>query len=498
MKILSASQLRELDSYTIRHEPIRSIDLMERAADVCFEWMISNELRPHSHRKAIVFCGTGNNGGDGLAIARMLSFSGYEASVYIISSQGKSLRNFLINEKRLLKSSQKVIHEIKSKKNLPPLRSNYLVIDALFGTGLSRPIEGLEAKVIDHINESNATVISIDLPSGLFADQHSSGHSIVQADHTLSFQVPKLAFFFPENERYVGQWHLLDINLNRKFLDELPSSKEYLTKDFIQSFLKPRTKFSHKGNYGHALLVAGSYGKMGAAVLAAKACLKSGIGLLTVSVRKQGVEIIQTSCPEAMVVVDVFDSEKYSSTGIGPGIGANGFAEGEVKRILQSVKSPLVIDADALNIISENKKKLLKLIPENSILTPHPKEFERLIGKSKNNFDRHEMQLTFSEKHKVYVILKGAHTCITTPERESFFNSTGNPGMAKGGSGDVLTGIITGLLAQGYSPLESSLLGVFMHGVAGDIAAKQKGMDAMIAGDIIEALPEAWISVRKM
>ncbi|MEO8088217.1 MAG: NAD(P)H-hydrate dehydratase, partial [Bacteroidota bacterium] len=308
-------------------------------------------------------------------------------------------------------------------------------------------------------------------------------------------QLPKLAFMFAENEKYVGEFHLLDIGLDHQFISNSISSNLFLTKDFIQSFLKSRKKFSHKGNYGHALIVSGSKGKMGAAVLCVKACLRTGVGLLSAYIPESGNDIMQISCPEAMVATGEIDFEKYTSIGIGPGLGTDDDALGKLNQFLHNTKCPLVLDADALNIISLDKN-LLNQVPVNSILTPHPKEFERLFGKSENDFERHQQQLSFSKFHKIFIVLKGAHTCVTTPEGISYFNSNGNPGMAKGGSGDVLTGIITSLLAQGYSSLESSLLGVYLHGMAGDIAADRKGMDGMIARDVVNGIAGAYKELR--
>ncbi len=492
MKILSASQIRSVDAYTIQHEPVASINLMERAAAACVEW-ISRSIVPKYSFK--IFCGHGNNGGDGLAISRLLLKSGFETKVFIVRESHKYSADFLENEKRLRNYHPLAIHDIKSEKDFPLIGPTDCVIDALFGTGLSKPVSVLFARVIEHINATIAKVIAIDIPSGLFADKHTDGSSIVHADHTLSFQVPKLAFMFAENEKYVGRFHLLDIGLNQNFIAELVSDHFFLTVDFLKIFLRPRKKFSHKGNFGHALLIAGSKGKMGAAVLAAKGCLRSGVGLLTSHVPEDGIDMMQISCPEAMVAIGEIDINKYAAVAIGPGMGTESNAKEMLFKYLHSAKSPLVLDADALNIISE-EKDLLKLIPANSILTPHPKEFERLAGETSNCFERHELQLFFSKNHKVFVVLKGAHTCITSPDGMSYFNSTGNPGMAKGGSGDVLTGMITSLLAQGYSSLESALLGVYLHGLAGDIASEKKGIDGMIARDIINGISAALMTLR--
>jgi len=354
----------------------------------------------------------------------------------------------------------------------------------------------LYANLIEYLNDSGAEIISIDSPSGLFADSPTESTTVIRAKHTLTFQAVKFAFMFSGNEKFVGDFHVLDIGLDNKFMSDISSDNYFLTKEIIQLFLKRRTKFSHKGIYGHALIIAGSKGKMGAAVLAVKAALRTGAGLVSAAIPSSGMDIMQISCPEAMVVAGKTEMENFTGIGIGPGMGTDEKSAAALEKILKQSKKPLVLDADALNIISKNKK-LLKKIPIGSILTPHPKEFERLAEKSKNDFERNDLQISFSKKYKVYVILKGAHTCITTPEGKSYFNSTGNPGMAKGGSGDVLTGMITSIIAQGYSSEESALLGVYLHGLAGDLAAEKKGMDGMVAGDIIKSIPEAWMELRK-
>jgi hydroxyethylthiazole kinase-like uncharacterized protein yjeF len=499
MKILTAQQMREADAYTIEHEPVASIDLMERAADsFSYHWSV------YGKDKLFIFCGPGNNGGDGLAIARIFNEDKSGVEIYIINSD-KYSEDFKVNEKRFTENHSERIHYIKTTKDIPIITDNDGVIDAIFGTGLSKPVTGLAADVIRHINSSRATVISIDMPSGLFADAHTPAeHAVVHATKTFTFQSPKLAFFFPENVARVGEWEVLDIGLDKEFIAKLPSLKTVITEELVQSFLKTRKKFSHKGDYGHALLITGGYGKMGAAVMMTQACLRMGTGLTTVHVPKHGVPIIQTGAPEAMAQIDFHEKyftdniepDKYSAVGIGPGIGTEEPTQTALKHLmLYEKKVPLVLDADALNIIGMNKD-WLRIIPHHSILTPHPKEFARLTYAAPNDFARHEMQIEFSKAHNVYVVLKGAYTCITTPEGEAFFNTTGNPGMAKGGSGDVLTGMLTALLAQGYSPFETCLLGVFMHAMAGDLAAEKLGMDGMIATDIIEALPGAWKSLR--
>lgn len=499
-KLFSAIQLRAADAYTIQHEPIKSLALMERAATACFEWIKNKPFKlPDIH----VVCGLGNNGGDGLALARLLLEAGYAVGVHIVRYADRCSEDFIANEQSLKEIPTIPVTDIRQGDPFPLFHKDDVIIDAMFGTGLSKPVTGLAADIIKHLNHSNATIISIDIASGLFADRHSDPASaIIKPAHTLSFQCPKLAFLFPENETFVGEFDILDIGLHKQFIENEPAQHYFLTGRFIKTLIHPRGKFSHKGTFGHALLIAGSYGKTGAAVLSAKAALRSGAGLLTVSIPSCGHNILQSTVPEAMVLIDKNEkyitagivSENYSAVGIGPGIGTEKETQAALKTILESCAKPMVIDADALNCIGLNKE-FLPLIPENAILTPHLKEFERIAGKATNDFDRNRLQVEFSKTHKVYVVLKGAYTCISTPEGNCYFNSTGNPGMAKGGSGDVLTGIITGLLAQGYSSLNAAILGVYLHGLAGDKAKDKKGEAAMIATDLIDNLPEGFLSL---
>jgi hydroxyethylthiazole kinase-like uncharacterized protein yjeF len=499
-KLFSAEQIKAADAYTIQHEPITSLALMERAASACLDWI---QNKPFKQANIHVFCGPGNNGGDGLALARLLLETGYAVGIYVVRGSGKCSSDFSANEQRLKEMPTLQIREISEGDTFPLIHEDDIIIDALFGTGLSKPVSGLAAGIIQHLNESKAMIISIDIASGLHADKHTDLTSaVIKPTYTLSFQFPKLAFLFADNETFVGQFEILDIGLHKQFIEQAPSKNYFLTDRYIKSLLRPRGKFAHKGSFGHALLIAGSYGKMGAAVLSAKAALRSGVGLLTVHIPVCGYGILQSSVPEAMVIADEYERyitesvvpENYSAIGIGPGIGTETETQVALKNSLASCSKPLVLDADALNCISLNKE-LLSLIPKNSILTPHVKEFERLTQKATDDFDRNRLQVEFSAKHQVYVVLKGAHTCISTPEGDCYFNCTGNPGMAKGGSGDVLTGVLTGLLAQGYSPLHAALIGVYAHGLAGDKAKALKGETAMIATDIINALPEAFMQL---
>jgi ADP-dependent NAD(P)H-hydrate dehydratase / NAD(P)H-hydrate epimerase len=497
MKILPVEMIREADAFTIKHEPIASVDLMERAAYQCYRWIKKKTDRSH---QIMVFCGPGNNGGDGLVVARLLAKKDYQVKVVIVRFTDKFSEDFSVNLARLEQMDVDVEH-LREDDKLPEIGTDSVVVDAIFGSGLARPVKGFPGKVISHINSSETVTIAIDTPSGLFSDEYtdSNAGAIIEADYTLTFQYPKFSFLFPENEKFVGQWHILPIGLMEEFTNRLEVKNFMVQRRDAIELLKHRGHFAHKGHFGHALLIAGGYGKMGAAVLAAKAALRAGAGLVTVHIPKAGNQIIQTAIPEAMVSIDedetMFskppDLSPYNAIGIGPGIGTNKQTQQAVKLLIQNSGGPLLFDADAINILSQNKT-WLSFVPQYSIFTPHPKEFERLFGKTNNDFERNKKQREYSMLHNVYIVLKGANTCISTPEGKCFFNTTGNPGMATGGSGDVLTGIILGLLAQKYHPQEACILGVYLHGLAGDIAAKKLSQQAMIAGDITAALPKAF------
>jgi NAD(P)H-hydrate epimerase len=498
MKILNATQIREADAYTIANEPITSINLMERAAGACVKW-ITDFFNKDTYFKII--CGMGNNGGDGLAIARLLHKEGYGVEVIIVPFFSKASDDFSANRKRLegikvteIKDAEEItLNDIKDK--------HVAIIDCILGSGLSKPVEGKIGEVIQKINKLNCPVIAIDVPSGLMMEDNATNNrkNIINATFTLTFETPKLAFLFAENAKHVCDFFVLDIGLDKKFIAGQKAPNYFVTEDTIVAMLKHRARFSHKGTYGHALLIAGSYGKIGAAVLSARACLRAGVGLLTVHVPKCGYDILQNSVPEAMVDVDANETAfsgikeviPYNAIGVGPGIGQDEATAKGLKLLIQNSKLPIVFDADALNILSENMT-WLSFLPAGSILTPHPGEFKRLVGKKDSDYEYHTAQIELARRHRIYVVLKGAYTAIATPEGEVYFNSTGNPGMATAGSGDTLTGIITGLLAQGYTPKEASISGVYLHGLAGDIAANELGQEALIAEDITNNLGRAF------
>jgi NAD(P)H-hydrate epimerase len=498
IKILSAEQIRALDAFTIEREPVLSIDLMERACEAFTTWF--TQYFKTTNKIGIV-CGTGNNGGDGLGIARLLHLWGYPVQVWIIPGKSQSA-DFLQNLSRL-KDLHIVVTELTAIQAANPFEHTDILIDAIFGTGLSRPVEGVYAEVIKCINESEALRIAVDVPSGLLMDQPTA--YAVKAHYTVSFQVPKLVFLLPACAQYVGEWTLVDIGLRKDFIRETSVREWYVTAEAVSKILRTRTRFDHKGTFGHAVLVAGSLGKIGAAVMSARAALRSGPGLLTAHIPRCGYSILQTAVPEAMISIDR-DEDKFTTlplldaiqtVGIGPGLGQDDHTIRALRQLLESFDKPMVLDADALNILSKHRE-LMHVVPQGSILTPHPKEFERLVGVWSSDFEKLDKQKALAASLKSVVIVKGAFTSIATPDGNVYFNSTGNPGMAKGGSGDVLTGILTGLLAQRYSPQEAAILGVYLHGMAGDMGAREKGKEALLASDIIESLPQAFVHLNRL
>lgn len=497
MKILNVDQIRALDEATVRHEPIAPINLMERAALAFVDWFVDRFPDTTSTK---VFCGLGNNGGDGMAIARLLLERNYPIEVNVVRYAPRESDDCMHNHRRL-KLVTENIRYIEFSRDIPAIRHNEVIVDAILGTGLSRPAEGIVKETIAAINRAPATVVSVDIASGLYTDQANAATDvIIEPDHTVTFQLPKLAFVLPKNGRYVGEWHTVDIQLYKRAIDLAPTPYYFTQPKEARLLLHKRDRYANKGTFGHALLLVGSHGKMGAAVLAARACLRSGVGLLTVQVPRCGYSILQTAVPEAMCLPDGHQNvltgsseiegpppTDYSTIGVGPGIGKAPETLSMLKKLLPTLKKPIVLDADALNLLSENRELLDKL-PKNSILTPHPKEFERLTEKWNNDYQKLEILREFAKKYKVVVILKGAYSAVATPDGDVHFNSTGNPGLSTGGTGDVLTGILTALLAQGYDPVEAAVLGAFAHGLAGDRVAEQRGPIGMIASDVIDAL----------
>lgn len=494
-KILSNQQIRDADMATMAREPIDSIDLMERAASACTAWI---EEHYDSSRPILIMAGVGNNGGDALAIARMLIERNYAVRSYVVRYSENFSKDMQINLDRLRDAGHEVCY-ILEESQFPEIPPDALIVDGLFGSGLRRKADGLAALCIAQINASIAQVISIDLPSGLFADVHTGKNAkVITASHTLAFQVPKLAFLIAENEEFVGRWHVLDIGLDAGFIAHAPCNLYFIEsiEDHVQ--MLARKRFAHKGQFGHGMLIAGSEGKIGAALLAANAALRSGIGKLTTFVPACGINIMQCALPEAMCIKDELetyignlpDLKGFDVIACGPGLGTAKKTKRMLKNLLTAAKSPLVLDADALNLLAEGSD-LWPYLPENSILTPHVGEFDRLFGPSKNSFDRLHLLQEKAAQFRVIIVLKGANTAIALPNGEIYFNSTGSPGMATAGSGDVLTGVILSMLGQIDNPKAAAICGVYFHGLAGELAAEQNGMHGMVATDIIQNLGKA-------
>lgn len=499
MQIFDTNHIRAWDEYTISHEPVASIDLMERAAKTCFEWLI---LNGYKNRNFSIYCGKGNNGGDGLALARMLANTAQQVSVFILEFGFMGTKDFQANLAALHETHASISY-ISNEETIHHIPPGNIVIDALLGSGLNRALTGLTATVVMHLNNSGHEIISIDIPTGLFADKTSANNNIiVRATHTLSFQCYKLAFLMQESQEFIGYLHMLHIGLHEEYLKETPSAFHLTDSQMVRRMLKPRKKFSHKGDYGHGALITGSTGFMGASILCSKAFMRSGAGKLTCHIPASGNTIMQVSVPEAMCKIEegrdhiqsIGSMQKYDAVGIGPGLGLHDTHASMLSVVFQQNNKPMVIDADALNILSASKE-LLHSIPPLSILTPHAREFERLFGTFKSDYERIETALQKAKEYNILIVLKGPYTFIATPGGLGYFNNTGNPGMATGGSGDVLTGLLTGLLCQGYPPDHAAIAGVFIHGVAGDLAAAHYSQQSLIATDIIDYLGEAFRSL---
>lgn len=497
MKIFTSAEIREIDAATIRLEPVTPAGLMERAATTMFQ-RLKDLIAPE--KKINVFSGPGNNGGDGLVLARLLHEDGHQLRVFIVETGSAHSSEFRLNADRLERTGVTPVI-IADPGTIPLIGKDEVVIDAIFGTGLSKPPAGVAAEVIRRINLSGAYIISVDVPSGLYCEDNGGVNRefIIRASQTITFQFPKLAFMFAGNEEQAGTWEVLDIGLHADTISLMATPFHYVVRENVRPILQKRRKFDHKGTFGHALIIAGSYGKAGAATLAAGAALRTGAGLVTAHTPASSVLALQAALPEAMVSPDpgtgnitlLPDLAPYDAVGVGPGLGTDPDTVAVLQKLLEKAGIPLVIDADALNIMARHRE-LLDIIPRGSILTPHPGEFRRLADTDCNDYRLMEQQRAFAAKYNCIVLLKGAHTSIAVPEGEVFFNSTGNPGMATGGSGDVLTGMITSLLAQGYAPADAALAGVYLHGLAGDVALRIHSEESVIAGDILMNIGRAF------
>lgn len=500
MKIFSAEQIYQADKLTIERQNISSTDLMERAGKQVFNWI---HLRMQGIQVPIhIFCGIGNNGGDGLVLARHLILDGYNVNIYIVNYSDKRSKDFLINYDNIKNITKKWPTVLSDAENLPLIKPDDIIVDAVFGIGLNRPIADWVKTLFQHFKASKAFTLSIDIPSGLLTDKVPKNEDdVVWAGYTLSFASPKLVFFLPETAKFTEHWEVLDIGLDNDFLFTTPTEADLISKPEVLSMYMPRDRFSHKGQQGHSLIIGGSYGKIGTVVLASKATLSAGAGLITSYIPKCGYTVLQSAFPEAMVITDegeqVISNIKFdimpTVIGFGVGMGTDEKTMAAFESFLKFNKTPLVIDADGINLLSKNPE-LIKLLPNDTVLTPHPKELERLIGKWKNDFDKLERTKAFSKAHQLILVIKGANT-ITVYNDKLYVNTSGNAGMATAGCGDVLTGIITGLISQGYNPLIATIFGVYLHGKSADIAVKKYGYQSLIASHIIEYLGAAYLDL---
>jgi len=492
LPLLTSAQIREADAYTIANEPIASIDLMERASKAFVGWFVNHF--PDKKQAISVYCGTGNNGGDGLAIARMLDDHQFKnLDVKIARFSEKATDDFNTNLKKI---QQTKVHlsEIGEGETLPE-EFGEVIIDALLGSGLNKPLSGDYKRLVDDLNGLKRTVVAVDVPTGLFTDGEMPTDGVVlKADLVITFQAPKISFLLPESGPYIKCWEVVNIGIDEKFVQSLDSPYQAVEEKDIRKMLKPRHRFSNKGTYGHALIVAGQPETMGAALLCASACVYTGAGLTTACVPQSGLTALNSYMPEIMAIVrhnqeiPEIEWDKFNTMGIGPGLGKDQYALDLMIHILTNYKKPIVIDADALNLLSAHKE-FWNVVPENSVLTPHMKEFDRLFGEHENWWQRIQTGIKKAKDHQLYILLKNDHTIIITPQGKVYFNTTSNPAMASGGMGDVLTGIITSLLAQRYSPKDACIIGAYIHGKAGDELALPNRANVVLPGQVAARLP---------
>lgn len=500
MKIFTSKQIHEWDAYTIEQEGISSLDLMERSA-VALTDAITR--RWDKNVPIIVFAGPGNNGGDALAVARLLAQEQYNVIAYLFNIRNHLSDDCYTNKMRLKDSKHlKRFVEVTEEFDPPELTAETVVVDGLFGSGLNKPLGGGFASLVKYINASQSTVVSIDLPSGLMAEDNTYNvtANIVRADVTLTLQTRKLCMYFADCQQYLGKVEVLSINLADQWVKDTNTPFVIVEKEQVMPLMKTRDDFAHKGSMGHALIIAGCYGMAGAAVMATKACLRSGVGKATVHIPGRNYDITQISVPEAIVQIDkedhcfseAVDADSYDAVAIGPGLGQRDTTAIALISQIRRTTKPMVLDADALNILG-SRKAWLQQMPQGVLLTPHPKEFDRLDGTdSSTDYERLIKARDMAQRLQAYVLLKGHFSALCQPDGSVLFNSTGNGGMATAGSGDVLTGIIVGLMARGYTQAAAAVVGMYLHGLAGDIAAESVGKECLVATDIIAALPEAF------
>ncbi len=492
MKLFTSDQIRAIEQTSIAEGCYSSLELMDRAASAFVSWF---KTKVSTDCAVSVFCGNGNNGADGLVIGDKLVQYGYRVRIFVVDKSGGS-REFAFHLNRLEKNLSFSIEKYQANKTFR-FEPSEVIIDALLGSGLNRPAGPPYSDILELINSSKKRVYAVDIPSGLPGEGLSIGPT-VRATATYSFEFPRLTFFSKEGRAVCGEWTFRTIGLSRKHIQGTPSGFHLITNRFVSEFFNPRQPYAHKGNFGHVHLFAGTTGMAGAGILSGRATLRSGAGLCSVTSSADNRVVFQTAAPEIMVNGTMEEMQAIDlvskTVAIGPGLGTDPVSEQLLRHVLKTVDRPMVIDADAINLLSMHRE-LIDQVPDKSILTPHPGEFKRLVGDYSDSIQRMKKQVEFAREKNLIVVLKDHNTIITTPDNQVYYNATGNPGMATGGSGDVLTGVIAGLLAQWADPVKASLAGVYLHGLAGDLAMCQKGEMAMTAGDIIEMLP---LSIMKL
>lgn len=498
MNIYSPNQLQDIDNATCQSQGINSLELMERAASAVSCEIIARFM---PRQRFVVIAGPGNNGGDALAVARQLIEQGYsKVEIFLFNVKEKLSHDCDEMRKKLIAMEGVDFTEVTKEFSPPYISEKDVVIDGLFGAGLKHPLVGGFQALASLINESGAYVISIDMPSGLFCDWNHglSNRSIIHANLTLTFQFPKLSFFFEENAQVLGEWKVLDIDLDEKKIKETPTEFKLVEGYMVRSHLKDRFPFTGKRDYGSVMLMSGSKGMMGAAVLCARAAIKSGAGIVTVHSASSGCPVLQTAVPEVLFepdrnenfITDMKLHHTHQAVGAGPGIGTHTQTLEALELLIKNTTAPLVLDADALNCIVQ-RPAMLSMLPPGTIITPHIGEFDRLFGEHLSDEERLRKAIDMAKFYNIIIVLKGHYTACVRPTGKVFFNSTGNPGMATAGAGDVLTGVISSFIAQGLRPEIAATIGVYIHGLAGDIAAEEIGEWGVTASDIANNLGKA-------
>ncbi len=505
MKLFTTEEIRAIDRRTIEQEGVPSLELIERVAEGVADEISS---RWRSNKPTMVFAGPGNNGADALGAARLLFERGFRPEVFLFNIGGDKLStDCAASRDRMLAEVPDIIfHEVKDRFSMPKITTNHLVIDGLFGSGLREELQGGFKSLVQYINDENATVVSIDLPSGMFGDWNPQivNRNTIHATLTLAIQFPRISFFIPDNAELIGEWKIIDIGLSEKAIATSPANFCLVEQRDVHRRLRHRKEFASKADFGSGILYAGSYGMMGAAILAARGALRAGVGKLTVNSPKCGYQIMQSSVPEALFrhnrgeinIIDIHPERDFSAIAVGPGIGTNELTVKAVKDFLASINQPVILDADALNCIAI-KPSILNTIPVLSILTPHAGEFDRLFGPQPSAEARLRKAIEMAKYYNILIILKGRYTSIVRPDGKVYFNSSGCPAMATAGSGDVLTGVLLSMLAQGYPAELASLIAVYVHGLAGEMAAAEQGEYGVTAGDIASYIGKAISEIMK-